>query len=133
MNIDNLRNQLQKQEREENENWLPRMMTYGLGKGINDGKNKGRSITNRRILIVDDEPYNLMGLEVLLQQTGYKNIMQLIDKAGDGLEALQKVKNSVRDMKYSYGLIIIDCSMPLMNGYEATEKIRRYLKLKGIM
>ena len=126
-----MRNQLQKREREENGNMFPRIMTYGLGKG--DGINKERSITNRRILIVDDEPYNLMGLEVLLQQTGYKNIMQLIDKAGDGLEALQRVKNSVRDMKFSYGLIIIDCSMPLMNGYEATEKIRRYLKVKGIM
>lgn len=50
-------------------------MTYGLGKGVHDGINKERSIMNRRILIVDDEPYNLMGLEVLLQQTGYKNIM----------------------------------------------------------
>ena len=59
--------------------------------------------------------------------------MKLIDKAGDGLEALESVRNSVRDMKFSYGLIIIDCSMPLMNGYEATEKIRRYLKVKGIM
>ena len=59
--------------------------------------------------------------------------MKLIDKAGDGLEALESVRNSVRDMNFSYGLIIIDCSMPLMNGYEATEKIRRYLKVRGIM
>lgn len=68
---------------------LPRMMTYAIDRFQNDiFKNKERSIHNRRILIVDDEPYNLMGLEVLLQQTGYKNIMQLIDKAGDGLEAV---------------------------------------------
>lgn len=137
VNIGNLQSQLQKQQQEETGNFLPRIMTYGVGKGLpndlNDNKSKELLIQNRRILIVDDEPYNLMGLEVLLQQTGYKNIMNLIDKAGDGLEAVQCVRNSVRDMKFSYGLIIIDCSMPLMNGYEATEKIRRYLKVKGIM
>lgn len=47
---------------------LPRMMTYAIDRLQKDiFKNKERSIHNRRILIVDDEPYNLMGLEVLLQ------------------------------------------------------------------
>jgi CheY-like chemotaxis protein len=30
---------------------------------------------NRRILIVDDEPYNILGLKVVLQQSGIKNLI----------------------------------------------------------
>jgi hypothetical protein len=30
--------------------------------------------SNRRILIVDDEPYNIMGLKIMLMQAGYNNI-----------------------------------------------------------
>ena len=35
-------------------------------------------------------------------------------------------------MNYSYGLIIIDCSMPNMNGYVATDKIRGYLRARNL-
>lgn len=27
--------------------------------------------SNRRIMIVDDEPYNLLGLEIIIQQCGF--------------------------------------------------------------
>ena len=39
---------------------------------------------NRRIMIVDDEPYNLLGLEIVIKQTGFSNIEYLIDKAING-------------------------------------------------
>jgi PleD family two-component response regulator len=29
---------------------------------------------NRRILIVDDEPYNVLGLTIILKQSGYPHI-----------------------------------------------------------
>ena len=41
-----------------------------------------------KILIVDDEPYNIMGLKVQLMQTGYKNIISIVDYAYNGLEAV---------------------------------------------
>ena len=33
---------------------------------------------NRRILLVDDEPYNLLGLSIIIQQSGFPNIKHLI-------------------------------------------------------
>ena len=44
--------------------------------------------SDRRILIVDDEPYNIMGLKIQLMQTGYKDIISIVDYAFNGLEAV---------------------------------------------
>ena len=48
----------------------------------------------RRILIVDDEPYNILGLTIQLSQMGYKGIKSIIDKAFNGEEALKMVKKA---------------------------------------
>ena len=39
---------------------------------------------NRRIMIVDDEPYNHLALTIIIQQAEFENILQLIDKANNG-------------------------------------------------
>ena len=75
-------------------------------------------------MIVDDEPYNLLGLQIVIQQTGFKNIEQLLDKANNGQQALDLVKIAFQKKEFSYGLIFMDCSMPIMNGYDATDAIR---------
>jgi len=45
--------------------------------------------------------------------------------AFNGKDAIEKVKKIQRNGS-QYGLIITDCSMPIMDGYEATTKIREY-------
>ena len=35
-------------------------------------------------------------------------------------------------MKNQYFLIFMDLSMPIMDGYQASKEIRKYLKLKGL-
>ena len=42
----------------------------------------------RRILIVDDEPFNIIGLDAIIQHAGFPEIVNLIDKAYNGQEAL---------------------------------------------
>jgi D-mannonate dehydratase len=34
--------------------------------------------------LVDDEPYNLLGLKIVLQQSGIKNILSIVDTAYNG-------------------------------------------------
>ena len=71
-------------------------------------------------------------MKILLQQYGFKNIIKIVDKAYNGAEALKLVKKSYFNTvdPYNYGLIFMDLSMPIMDGYQATEKIRMFLKTK---
>ena len=81
-----------------------------------------------RILIVDDEPYNLISLKIILEAADKRGIMKdiIVDEAINGEKAYKKVKEGFTSQKYQYGLIFMDCSMPIMDGYEATDKIRKF-------
>lgn len=68
---------------------------------------------NKKILIVDDEPDILEIIQYNLFKEGYT-----IEKAKDGLEALDKAKIFKPD------LIILDIMMPRMNGVEVCKTLR---------
>ena len=69
-----------------------------------------------RILIVDDHPVVRHGLRTLLEvQEGW----EVIGEAVDGLEALEKAE------RLSPDVILLDISMPKMNGVEACRLIRK--------
>jgi signal transduction histidine kinase/CheY-like chemotaxis protein len=71
----------------------------------------------RRILIVEDMETNRLTAKALIERQGYKT-----DEAKNGLEALEKYQ------KNHYDLILMDCRMPGMDGFEATQKIREHEK-----
>ena len=69
-----------------------------------------------KVMIVDDEPYILQGLQILVdwEKEGYEIVAAL----HNGSEALSFLKNNKVD------LIISDIQMPIMNGLELLETIR---------
>ncbi|MCI9463211.1 MAG: GNAT family N-acetyltransferase [Lachnospiraceae bacterium] len=75
-----------------------------------------RFSTSKRILVVDDNEINLEIENEVLKDAGF-----LVDTAGDGSIALEKIKQSKPG---DYDLILMDIQMPIMDGYHATRAIR---------
>lgn len=74
------------------------------------------SFEGSRVLLVDDVEVNREIAVLLLQSMGFKT-----DIAVNGEDAYNKVADS--EAGY-YNVILMDIQMPVMNGYEATKKIR---------
>ena len=63
-------------------------------------------------------------MKILLYKTGI-DVDHRVDICINGLEALETIKKSYpHDIQYQ--LIFMDFSMPVMNGIEATKKIREF-------
>jgi DNA-binding response OmpR family regulator len=77
--------------------------------------------TRKKILIVDDEQLNLEFFEVMLSKLGF-----IVEKAEDGIEALEKVKRFYPD------LILLDNIMPRMTGWEVTKTLKGDPKYRDI-
>ena len=83
----------------------------------------------KRILLIDDEPFNVISMQLTLNNLGFKGLGGLVDRAYNGLEGLTKVKEALAGGKHIYGLIITDISMPIMDGYEAASEIREFYRI----
>jgi serine phosphatase RsbU (regulator of sigma subunit) len=70
-------------------------------------------MAHSKILIADDEPFNVDYLEQELEDTGYEIIT-----AGNGREAFDKVKSDTPD------LVLLDIMMPVMDGFEVLTRMK---------
>jgi len=73
-----------------------------------------QEITNKRILIVDDEPDITFTLRTILEENGFKEV----DVFNEPLLALHDFKSGV------YSLLITDIAMPRMDGFELYKEIK---------
>ena len=71
-------------------------------------------VAGGRVLVVDDNPVNQRLAGLLLQKAGYR-----VDAVGDGAEAVAAV------LRGGYDAVLMDCEMPVMDGYAAAAEIRR--------
>ena len=69
---------------------------------------------NIRILVAEDNPVNQKLIRHMLEKLSCR-----VDMAADGRAALALAKEQ------QYDVIFMDCSMPEMDGYEATAELRR--------
>lgn len=76
---------------------------------------KVHDFTNKSALIVEDNLINVMVARQILEKEGLD-----VEVVTDGLQAVNIVKE--RD----FDVILMDIQMPVMNGYEATRKIREF-------
>jgi len=74
-----------------------------------------------QILIVDDNMFNLIPLELILKEM----FGLTVDKAFNGQEAVMMFDKSMCKTccEHKYKLILMDLNMPIMDGYEATQQI----------
>jgi signal transduction histidine kinase len=67
-----------------------------------------------RILIADDNPINRLVLEEQLRSHGFQ-----LATATNGVETLEKLETE------SFDLLLLDCQMPELDGYETTRRLRQ--------
>ncbi|MBD3655575.1 MULTISPECIES: ATP-binding protein [Marinobacter] len=75
-----------------------------------------------RALIVEDNPVNQRVTSALLARLGFET-----DTATNGEEAIERV----RSCHSGYSVILMDCQMPVMDGYQATREIREWERSMG--
>ena len=73
------------------------------------------------VLVVEDNPVNRMIAEEMLQSLGI-NVVE----AADGMQALEAIASN------TVNVVLMDCQMPVMDGYTATQRIRERELQRGL-
>ena len=85
-------------------------------------------IDRQHVLLVEDNDINIVVAQSLLESVGLK-----VDVAKNGAEAVQMLHaNRLCNNNRHYSMVFMDCQMPVMDGYEATRKIRESETFKDL-
>src|SRR5262249_40175850 len=74
-----------------------------------------------RILLVDDNPANLLALEAVLKPLG-----ETLVRALSGPAAIEKRS------RHDYALVLMDAHMPILDGFQTVEAIRKRKELQHL-
>ena len=75
-----------------------------------------------RVLVVEDNPVNQAVVKKMLEKAGLSPVT-----SNDGVEAMEALRAE------QFDVVLMDCQMPRMDGYEATEAIREREQNQGLM
>jgi len=87
---------------------------------------KANHSPNSYILVVDDNPFNILIAEKLLKHVGFG--IKSVFGGSEAIEAVQESSSRGENIK----LILMDCQMPLMDGYETTRRLQNLMQKNGI-
>ena len=79
----------------------------------------------KKFLIVDDEPFNCKLLKEILSEVAY------CDAVYNGTEAL-KIFQASYDSEVPYDMVLLDITMPDIDGLEVLEGMRKFEEERGI-
>jgi signal transduction histidine kinase/CheY-like chemotaxis protein len=101
--------------------WVRRRGTIGQVKGVQDQLTpileEGSPM---RVLVVEDNRLNAMVASRMLEKMGCR-----VNLAANGKEAFEMVSG------FTYDLVLMDCQMPVMDGFDATRLIRQLSSHRG--
>jgi CheY-like chemotaxis protein len=90
------------------------------GDSVNQSVEKSKDKKVTKILVVDDDQINIMVMNTYLKSfDSFK-----FDCVFNGKQALEKLEAQAAN-RFFYDLIIMDCNMPVMDGFQATRRIRK--------
>lgn len=100
--------------------WASVPLTLPLGNlDANSNDLDSRKLPPLKILVAEDNPINIMVVKGMLERLGQKPVF-----VSDGKQALDTFID--RSQHDAIELIIMDCEMPIMDGYKAATEIRKY-------
>lgn len=82
--------------------------------GLSESGGGNKRLENVKVLVAEDNPASQVVASTMLEFMGCH-----ADVAGNGREAVQMASRN------SYDLVLMDCNLPELNGFEATKEIRR--------
>ena len=96
--------------------------TFWFWVDLKKSKTSSKSIKNKtnyrfkaKLLVAEDYPTNQMVVQRFLEDLGCT-----VELVNNGFEAVKAIK------KTKYDLVFMDCQMPFMDGYQATQEIRQH-------
>lgn len=92
-------------------------IAYALGESVYEEPENLEALEGRRVLLVEDNELNREIMKEILVGHGL-----IVEEAGDGSKALAAVKGN--EPGY-YHFLVMDIEMPVMDGFESTERIRK--------
>ena len=110
-------------------NWLDKQRGSGLSEPESLGKDGELEVNPDqhtrlvgRVLVVEDNPVNQAVVKKMLEKAGLSPVT-----ASDGVEAMEVLRGE------QFDVVLMDCQMPRMDGYETTEAIREREARQGLM